>query len=149
MGARPGWRLRTSSSAAFSHAIAGSAARPDVADNRGRRVSGGTAGEMTAQTAAGAMGGGASSQVACWCCGEPYAELAVVRLGEHPEVAVCFGCAHFLHQRARAQEDAARPSPAARARDPLRATRELVIRRGWHTRPVIGPLLRRLGTRLP
>jgi len=62
---------------------------------------------------------------------------------------VCRGCAHFLHQRARAQEDAVRPSPAARARDLLRAARELVIRRGWHDRPVIGPLLRRLGTHLP
>jgi len=104
---------------------------------------------MTAQTAAGAVGGGASGGVACWCCGQLRAERVVVRLGEHPEVAVCFGCAHVLHQRARAQEDADRPSPAARARDLLRAARELVIRRGWHTRPVIGPLLRRLGTRLP
>ena len=49
----------------------------------------------------------------------------------------------------RAQEDAAHPSPAARGRDLLRAVRGLVIRRGWHTRPVIGALLRRVGTRLP
>jgi septal ring factor EnvC (AmiA/AmiB activator) len=76
-------------------------------------------------------------------------ESGVVRLGERPEVAVCFGCAHFLHQRARAREDAAHPSPPARARDLLRAARELVIRRGWHTLPVIGPILRRLGSRLP
>jgi hypothetical protein len=76
-------------------------------------------------------------------------ESSVVRLGEHPEAAVCFGCAHFLHQRARAQEDAARPSLGARARDLLRAARELVIRRGWHTLPVIGPMLRSLGSRLP
>jgi hypothetical protein len=104
---------------------------------------------MTAQTAAGAVGDGASGEVACWCCGQRRPEPEVVRLGEHPEVAVCHGCAHFLHQRARAQEDAARPSPATRARDLLRAVRGLVIRRGWHTRPLIGPLLRRLGTRLP
>jgi hypothetical protein len=121
----------------------------DVADNRERRVGRERRCEMTAQTGAGAAGGAASPEVACWCCGERHQELDVVRLGEHPEVAVCHGCAHFLHQRARAQEDAARPSPATRVRDLLRATRELVIRRGWHTRPVIGPLLRRLGTRLP
>ena len=67
-------------------------------------------------------------EVACWCCGKRYAEPDVVRLGEHPEVAVCLGCAHFLHQRARAREDAARPSLATRARDVLRTARGLVIR---------------------
>jgi hypothetical protein len=93
---------------------------------------------------------GDSGDVVCWCCGKRgYAEPAIVRLGEHPEVAVCLGCAHFLHQRARAREDAARPSPATRARDLLRAARGLVIRRGWHTWPVIGPVLRLLGSRLP
>ena len=98
-----------------------------------------------AATAAGDSGG----QVACWCCGAPRPEEELVRLGDHPEVAVCLGCAHFLHQRARAREDELRPSPAGRARDLLRAGRQLVIRHGWHDRPVIGPLLRRLGTRLP
>ena len=87
--------------------------------------------------------------VACWCCGALRGEADVVRLGDHPEVAVCLGCAHFLHQRARAREDESRPSPAAKARDLLRAARQPVIRHGWHERPVIGPLLRRLGTRLP
>jgi hypothetical protein len=90
-----------------------------------------------------------AGQVACWCCGRQRAESDVVRLGSHPEVAVCLGCAHFLHQQARTREDAARPSPASRVRDGLRAGRRVVMRRGWHEAPVLGPLLRRLGRRLP
>jgi hypothetical protein len=93
--------------------------------------------------------GDSGGQVVCWCCGRPNREPDVVRLGDHPEVAVCLGCAHFLHQRARAREDELRPSPAGRARDVLRAARALVMRRGWHELAVIGPLLRRLGARLP
>ena len=85
----------------------------------------------------------------CWCCGRPRPESDVVRLGGHPEVAVCLRCAHYLHQQARSREDARRPSAAARVRDALRAGRRLVMRRGWHQAPVIGRLLRRLGQRLP
>ena len=102
---------------------------------------------MTTQTAAETAGD--LGEVDCWCCGKRYAESEVVRLGEHPEVGVCLGCAHFLHRQARTREDAARPSPATRARDLLRAGRELVMRRGWHNIPLIGPVLRRLGSRLP
>ena len=100
---------------------------------------------MTAQAAA-TVGGG---KVACWYCGQGRSESGIFRLGGHPEAAVCLRCAHFLHQQARSREDAARPSPAARVRDRLRAGRRLVMRRGWHQKPVIGPLLRRLGPRLP
>jgi hypothetical protein len=104
---------------------------------------------MTERTAVGAAGGDASGGIVCWCCGRRQPESRVVRLGGHPEIAVCLGCARFLHQQARAREDAARPTPAGRARDVLRTGRRLVIRRGWHTRPVIGPLLRRLDGWLP
>ena len=88
-------------------------------------------------------------RVSCWCCGQEQPESSVVRLGSHPEVAVCLRCARFLHQQARGREDALRVSPAARFRDGLRAARRLVIRRGWHQRRVIGPLLRRLGRHTP
>jgi hypothetical protein len=100
-------------------------------------------------TAAAPASGGSSGDVVCWCCGRGRPESDVVRLGEHPETAVCLGCAHFLHQQARAREDEGRPSPASRARDGIRTARQWVIRRGWHTRRGIGPLLRRLGARLP
>ena len=105
---------------------------------------------MMAQTAAGTVdGGGEAGEVACWCCAWTGPESGVVRLGSHPEVAVCLRCAHFLHQQARGREDAARPSPATRLRDGLRAGRRLVMRQRWHQKPVIGPVLRWLGPRLP
>jgi hypothetical protein len=85
----------------------------------------------------------------CWCCGTPRPSGDLVPLGAHPEVAVCLRCAHWLHQRARAREDERSPSPSARARGVLRAGRRAVVRRGWHRLPVIGPVLRRLGPRLP
>ena len=87
--------------------------------------------------------------VRCWCCGRRRPAESVVHLGSHPEVAVCIGCAHFLHQQARSMEDAQRPSAAARARDGVRAVRRLVIARRWHEKPGIGPALRWLGARLP
>jgi hypothetical protein len=85
----------------------------------------------------------------CWCCGRLRPAADVVHLGEHPEAVVCLGCAHHLHHVARAREDERSPSPATRARDGLRAIRSVVTQRGWHDRPVIGPLLRWLGALLP
>jgi hypothetical protein len=90
-----------------------------------------------------------TAEVACWCCGRSRPESGVVRLGGHPEVAVCLSCAHFLHRQARGREDALRPSPAGRVRDGMRAGRRLVIQRGWQHKPLIGPVLRWLGGRLP
>ena len=101
---------------------------------------------MTAQRA---YGGDSDGQVPCWCCGSSQPESSVVRLGNHPEVAVCLGCAHYLHQQARGREDALRPSSAASARDVLRTVRRFVIQHGWHQKPVIGSLLRRLGRHAP
>jgi hypothetical protein len=90
-----------------------------------------------------------SDGVRCWCCGRRTPSDAVVHLGNHPEVVVCLRCAHFVHQRARAIEDAQRPSPAGRMRDGLRAGRRLVTARRWHEKPLIGGVLRWLGARLP
>jgi hypothetical protein len=91
----------------------------------------------------------AEESVACWCCGQSRPPDSVVQLGSHPEVVVCLGCAHFLHQQARAREDALRPSAASRLRDGLRSARRVVMQRHWHQKPVIGPVLRWLGRRLP
>lgn len=85
----------------------------------------------------------------CWCCGSEYQESELVRLGSHPEVAVCLNCAHFLHLRAREREDARSPSPATRVRDVLRSARRIVIQQQWHQKPIIGRLLRRLGRYTP
>jgi GNAT superfamily N-acetyltransferase len=91
----------------------------------------------------------AEDQAECWCCGQHQPSAEMIHLGNHPEVILCLGCAHFVHKRAQAREDATRSSPIARARDWLRAGREYVIRRQWHHKPVIGPVLRWLGPRLP
>ena len=100
---------------------------------------------MTFQAAIGEDDG----QVRCWCCGARRPPGEVVRLGNHPEVALCFRCAHWAHHQARSSEDATRPTPAARVRDVLRAGRREVMRRGWHHKPILGPVLRWLGPRLP
>jgi hypothetical protein len=102
---------------------------------------------MTAGAAARGVDG--RDVVACWCCGQARGEADVVRLGSHPEVAVCLGCARFLHQRARAREDSLRPSPGTRVRNAIRAGRSFVVQRGWQDRRLLGPLLRRLDRHLP
>ncbi len=100
-------------------------------------------------TAAAATESDAAEPLECWCCGSAYQEPELVRLGSHPEVAVCLRCAHFLHQQALGREDAQRPTPASRMRDALRSARRVVMQRQWHQKPVIGRPLRWLGRRLP
>ena len=85
----------------------------------------------------------------CWCCGNDYPADRVVHLGSHPEVALCLDCARYLHLRAAERRDALRPSRAARVRDVLRTGRRVVIQRGWHHKPLVGPVLRWLGRHLP
>jgi hypothetical protein len=85
----------------------------------------------------------------CWCCGQFYPDDELVHLGSHPEVVVCGRCARFLARQARANEDARRPSPAARARQAAWSTRRFVVDHGWHQAPVIGPALRWLGRWVP
>ena len=87
--------------------------------------------------------------VRCWCCGARGAPSRMVRLGDHPEVHLCPGCAHFVHQQACRIEDEVDPGPVALVRDRLRTLRALVIRRGWHHNRVIGGTLRWLGRYLP
>lgn len=90
-----------------------------------------------------------ASRTECWCCGSPYPEAELVRLGQHPEVGVCLACAHSLQRRARARRDEHRPTLGARARAAIEAVRAAVIRKGWHERAVVGALLRRIDRHLP
>jgi ribosome-binding protein aMBF1 (putative translation factor) len=85
--------------------------------------------------------------VPCWCCGNQYAEDQVVRLGRHPEVAVCIGCARYLNRRAKEH----RPATAAtqRVRGVMQAARRTVVRRNLQEKPVIGRVLRWLDGHLP
>ncbi len=84
----------------------------------------------------------------CWCCGRIEPPDRVVRLGNHPEVAVCIRCAYSLKTWARAIEDRDRTGLAVRLRAAIRAARELVIRRGWHQHGPLARPLRWLGRRL-
>ena len=85
----------------------------------------------------------------CWCCGQAYPEADLVRLGQHPEVGVCARCAHWLHRRAQERIDEHQPGPAAWARGGVRRVRAAVMHRGWHDRPLVGPLLRWIDRHLP
>ena len=87
----------------------------------------------------------------CWCCGRPFPEVGLVRLGAHPEAGVCLACAKFLHRRAREQADLLNRDrgPAARGRSVVRACRQQVLRRGWQHGRVSGPVLRLVDRFIP
>jgi hypothetical protein len=85
----------------------------------------------------------------CWCCGNQFDERDLLRLGTHPEVEVCFGCARYLQRRAAEREDERRASVGVRVRSGVRGARDWVIRRGLHRRPVLGRVLRRIDRHLP
>ena len=85
----------------------------------------------------------------CWCCDNAFDESGLTRLGANPDVAVCAGCAHWLHRRARAAAERERRTPGARIRRVVGAARARVMRAGAPDWPVIGALLRRLDRHLP
>jgi hypothetical protein len=86
----------------------------------------------------------------CWCCGNAFEEAGLTRLGAHPDVGVCAVCARWLHGRARAPADEAKPTPGARLRRRLDTARAAaVIRAGLHHWPLLGRLLRRVDRHLP
>lgn len=72
-----------------------------------------------------------------------------MRLGEHPEVGLCFGCAQRVHRRAVEIADAERDGIGALGRRVVRTVRAQVMRFGLHDWPLIGSVLRRLDRRLP
>lgn len=104
---------------------------------------------MSAGAGLTAVGMPGDGNVRCWCCGGIDAPDRMVHLGDHPEVHLCLGCAHFVHQQAWEIEDEGRRGPAALARDRFRKLRAEVVRRGWHQDKFIGDKLRWLGKYLP
>ena len=90
-----------------------------------------------------------ADQPVCWCCGNTFEDSDLTRLGTHPEVGVCAGCAHWLHRRARSAADTRRRTPGAWVRRSVDSARGRVIRAGAHDWPLIGSLLRRLDRHLP
>jgi hypothetical protein len=82
----------------------------------------------------------------CWCCGKVRPEDALVHLGHHPEVGICINCVHFLRRRAR---DYQATVWRQRLRGAAASARGDVMARGWHQRPVVGPVLQWLNRHLP
>ena len=81
----------------------------------------------------------------CWCCGRPYPEERLVRLGMRPEAWVCSGPRSCLHRRAPTTEhDVVRGDNglAARGRVVFKTGREVVLRHGWQNGRLSGPVLR-------
>jgi hypothetical protein len=87
--------------------------------------------------------------ITCWCCDEERPESGVVRLGTHPEVAICLRCARELSNRGQEVEDHQRPSLATRGRDLKGAGRQFVIHHDLAELPVVGPLLKWIGRHTP
>lgn len=85
----------------------------------------------------------------CWCCGNSFDEGDLSRLGSHPEVGVCAGCARWLYRRARSSADTGARTPAAVMRRAMTAARGRVMRAGMQEWPFLGPLLRRMDRHLP
>lgn len=83
-------------------------------------------------------------RTSCWCCGNTFDERTLARLGCHPEVAVCAGCARWLFRRARSAADASVSTPAPALRRLVAAVRNRVMHAGLPGWPLLGPLLRRL-----
>ena len=90
-----------------------------------------------------------TDHLSCWCCGNTFDESDLTRLGAHPEVGVCAGCAHWLNRRARLAGDHDRRTPGAMVRRGIHAARAGVMRAGIHDWPLVGPLLRRVDRHLP
>jgi hypothetical protein len=47
----------------------------------------------------------------CWCCGDNTVQASIVRLGDHPEVGVCFRCVDVLARRKRAIQRQSKAGP--------------------------------------
>jgi hypothetical protein len=41
----------------------------------------------------------ADAELACYCCGDSFASVDVVRFGRHPADGVCARCANWVYER--------------------------------------------------
>ena len=73
----------------------------------------------------------------------------MVHLGNHPEVALCVGCARWAAKQAWEIEDQNKTGPLASATVQLRRVRQIVLEHGLHNNKWIGRPLRWLGKRMP
>lgn len=85
----------------------------------------------------------------CWCCGTTDDPARMVRLGNHPEVALCVRCARWVAKSASRIEDRDRTGPLVAARELIRVLRRGIVERGWQRSRLFGRALRWLGKYLP
>lgn len=85
----------------------------------------------------------------CWCCDAIEDPARMVHLGNHPEVALCLGCARWAAKEAGDIEDQGNTGLAVRARHLVRAARHGVVSKGWHRNRLIGGPLRWIGKWVP
>ncbi len=64
-----------------------------------------------ARTAVGSDWVEPTTPTGCWCCGDRTVAASLVRLGEHPEVGVCFPCIKVLARKREIQRHT-RAAPA-------------------------------------
>jgi hypothetical protein len=101
---------------------------------------------MAAESASPALDPASKTSPHCWCCGDTYPDRDLVHLGEHPEVAVCAGCARYLNRRSRAANATVTSRPLYISAEKIRNT---IMARGWHEHPKIGPGLKWLDRHVP
>jgi hypothetical protein len=65
-----------------------------------------------AMTATGGDFGRPPASTGCWCCGDQTVRASLLRLGEHPEVGICFQCVRLLARRKREIQRRTRAAPA-------------------------------------
>ena len=87
-----------------------------------------------------------ATESACWCCGRPTADDALVHLANHPEVGICINCVHFLGRRARDYQATVMRERLCSTAESIRAK---VMAHGWHEHPAFGPALRWVNRHLP
>ena len=59
----------------------------------------------------------------CWCCGNTDDSALMVHLGNHPEVALCRGCARWAAKQAWEIDDRSKAGLLVNARDRCRHVR--------------------------
>jgi MerR family transcriptional regulator, Zn(II)-responsive regulator of zntA len=101
---------------------------------------------MAAESSSPALDTGSEVTPHCWCCGRTYLDNDLVHLGEHPEVAVCAGCARYLNRRAHKANASVTSRPLYVTAEKIR---DAVMARGWHEHPKIGPSLKWLDRHMP
>lgn len=104
---------------------------------------------MCAMTARTAVEDAETYESMCWCCGAIDDPDRMIRLGNHPEVALCIRCGRWAAKQAWEIEDRAKAGPMVQARETFRHLRRGVINRGWHRSRIWGGPLRWIGKRLP